>query len=179
MMQRFTLILKNDKARTYTIISWLIIALNCLSFLYLGIVESLRYPFVAAVLLLCVFLYKAIRKTKNGEDVLVSISFSLIVVSWIILQFYWAAAINLVLFIFQDITRRQLLVLFFDDRIIYPSFPRRTIQWQELNNVIVKDELLTIDLKNDKMFQNEILPFDNENELNQFCAEHIQPGVEN
>jgi hypothetical protein len=181
-MPNFELLLKYEKARTYTIISWLIIALNFISFTYLGIAglaENITYPFVAAGLIFFCFLLRNTSRLKKREDLLVSFSFCVIIVSWIVLQFYWAATINLVLFIFQDITRRKLVVLFFEDRIIYPSFPRRTIQWPELNNVILKDGLLTIDLKNDKVFQHEIASAADENELNQFCKEHIQPPVKN
>jgi hypothetical protein len=176
-MPKFEIVLKNEKAKTYTIISWLIVALNFISFLYLGIsgsVEKINRPFFAAALLLCIFLFQLIVKKKDKSEInKFSLSFSVIVIAWIIMQFYWIAALNFFLFIFQDITRRRLLVLFFDDRIIYPSFPKRTIQWQELNQVILKDGLLTIDLKNDKVFQNEIISDVNETELNEFCTSHI------
>lgn len=182
MIQQFTLVLKNEKAKTYTLMSWLLIALNGVSFLYLGFTgftASASYPFVAAGILFCIYLVKLTRKPKIGEDMLVSLCFCLVMVTWIIFGFYWAAAINLVLFIFQDIARRKLVVLFFEDRIIYPSFPKRTIQWHELNNVILKDDLLTIDLKNDKIFQNEIIPLVNEDELNEFCNRHIEALIKN
>lgn len=176
-MLKFEIILKNEKAKTYTVISWLIIALNFISFMYLGVsgsVEKINHPFFAAALLLCIFIFQLIVKKKDESEInKFSLSFSVIVIAWIILQFYWIAALNFFLFIFQDITRRRLIVLFFDDRIIYPSFPKRTIQWQELNQVILKDGLLTIDLKNDKVFQNEIISDINEAELNQFCNSHI------
>jgi len=176
-MPKFEIVLKNEKIKTYTIISWLIIALNFISFLYLGIsgsVEKVNHPFFAAALLFCIFLFQLLVKKKDESEInKLSLSFSVIVIAWIIMQFYWVAALNFFLFIFQDITRRRLIVLFFDDRIIYPSFPKRTILWQELNQVILKDGVLTIDLKNDKIFQNEIISDINEAELNTFCISHI------
>jgi hypothetical protein len=69
-------------------------------------------------------------------------------------------------------------VLVFDDRIIYPSFPKRTIEWKELNNVILKDAVLTIDLKNNKVFQNEVVSAASEIDFNEFCGEQIQKVTE-
>jgi hypothetical protein len=181
-MQKFELVLKNEKAKTYTIISWLIIALNFISFLYLGItgsVKNISFPFFPAGLLLLLFLLAKSGRMKTREDLFISLCFCAIIVGWIILLFYRAAAINIVLFIFQDISRRKLLVLFFEDRIIYPSFPKRTIEWKELNNVILKDGLLTIDLKNDRVYQNEIAAAADETELNNFFSAHIRPVVKN
>jgi hypothetical protein len=176
-MPKFEIVLKNEKAKTYTTISWLIIALNFISFLYLGIsgsVEKINQPFFAAGLLFCIFLFQLLVKKKNESEInKFSLSFSVVVIAWIIMQFYWMAALNFFLFIFQDISRRRLVVLFFEDRIIYPSFPKRTIQWQELSQVILKDDILTIDLKNDKIFQNEIISDVNDAELNEFCSSHI------
>jgi hypothetical protein len=72
------------------------------------------------------------------------------------------------------VSRRKLTVLVFEDRIIYPSFPKRTIEWQELNNVILKDGWLTIDLKNNKVFQNEIMSPTSEIDFNGFCEDQIK-----
>jgi hypothetical protein len=91
-----------------------------------------------------------------------------------VLQFYWAAVIIFFLFLFQDISRRKLTVLVFDDRIVYPSFPKRTIEWKEMKNVVLKDGWLTIDLKNNKIFQNEILSPTSEIEFNEFCDAQLQ-----
>ena len=44
--------------------------------------------------------------------------------------------------------------------------------WSELQNVLIKDNLLTIDFKNNKLFQKEILnpvPKETEKEFNDFC----------
>ena len=46
---------------------------------------------------------------------------------------------------------------------------KRTIEWKELNNVILKDGILTIDLKNNKVFQNEIMSPTSEMDFNEFC----------
>ncbi|HKG67554.1 MAG TPA: hypothetical protein VKA92_01705, partial [Segetibacter sp.] len=48
--------------------------------------------------------------------------------------------------------------------------------WNEINNALIKDGLITIDLKNNKLFQKEIdghVSADIEKEFNDFCKQHI------
>ena len=176
-MPRYVITLRNEKLRTYTLISWLIIALNFVSFLYLGILGSssaTNLPYFAAGLLLIIFIFRFVSKREDFESDSISLCYSLVIIAWIVLQYYWAAVIIIFLFLFQDISRRKLVVLFFDDRIVYPSFPKRAIQWQDLNNVILRDGILTIDLKNDKVLQNEILSPTSEIDFNEFCTAQLE-----
>src|SRR5258706_8324228 len=176
-MPRYVITLKNEKLRTYTVISWLIIALNFVSFLYIGISGSSRItnlPYFAAGLLLIIFVFRFVSQREDFENDSISLCYSLVIIAWIVLQYYWAAVIIIFLFLFQDISRRKLLVLIFEDRIVYPSFPKRTILWQDLNNVVLKDGILTIDLKNNKVFQNEILSPASEIDFNEFCTAQLQ-----
>ncbi len=172
-MPKFTIELKNEKLRQYIIISWLIITLNFVAFIYVGRTGLSRIPtlpYFSAALLLVIFLFRFISKRETFENDRISLSFSIVIISWIVLQYYWAAGVIFFLFLFQDISRRKLIVLFFDDRIVYPSFPKRTIMWEELNNVMIKDGWLTIDLKNNKVFQNEITSPASEIDFNEYCS---------
>lgn len=53
---------------------------------------------------------------------------------------------------------------------------QKEVNWDEVNNVILKDGLLTIDFKNNKLFQHIILNSDediSEKEFNDFCEEQL------
>ena len=66
---------------------------------------------------------------------------------------------------------------FAKDEISFNSFPKKILQWQEVNNVIIKEGLLTIDQKNNKLYQKEIEGYvtdEIETEFNQFCKVCIQ-----
>jgi hypothetical protein len=176
-MLRFTILLKNEKLRTYTIISWLIIAMNVISFIYLGVSgrsKVANLPYFSSALLITIFFFRFVSKREAFENDSISLCYSIAVITWIVLQLYWAAGVLLLLFLFQDVSRRKLTVLVFDDRIVYPSFPKRTIEWKELSNVVLKDGILTIDLKNNKVYQNEITSPASELDFNEFCEEHLK-----
>jgi hypothetical protein len=63
-------------------------------------------------------------------------------------------------------------VAFDDEEIVMNSFPKQRFQWDAVNNVVLKDGLLTIDLKNNKVIQKEVdavVSPEVEAEFNSFC----------
>lgn len=65
---------------------------------------------------------------------------------------------------------------FSESEISFNTFPRKVLQWNEINNALIKDGLITIDLKNNNLFQKEIdghVSADIEKEFNDFCKQHI------
>jgi hypothetical protein len=56
------------------------------------------------------------------------------------------------------------------------TFPKKLYPWAEINNMLIKDDYITIDFKNNKLIQkqiNEPVTEAIKNEFNAFCAEHL------
>jgi hypothetical protein len=67
-------------------------------------------------------------------------------------------------------------VAFDEQEIVFNSFPKKTISWKEVSNVVLKEGLLTIDYKNNKLFQrevNEAVSAQTEKEFNAFCQQQL------
>ena len=182
-MKKYEIVLQNKKQEIYPLISWLIIALNCLCFIFVGIANFAKpiYPFTAAALLGLVFLIHFIYKDriKNGNTAF-TVCFIIVLLTWLIIGFYPAAGINLLLFFFQDSTHRRFLIQVGRDNIIFPSFPKKIIQWNQLNNVVLKDDLLTIDFKNNRIIQQLVDKTEdpvNEKEFNDFCSQRLADSL--
>jgi len=65
---------------------------------------------------------------------------------------------------------------FSENEISLNTFPKKTLQWTEINNALIKDGLITIDQKNNKLLQKEIEGYvstDIEEEFNEFCYKCI------
>ena len=184
-MKNFIILLKNEKVKTYNIISWLIITINFLVFLFFGIsikTGKIESSFLAvAGILLMIFLLQLLFKKRNEKfKEIFIVYFFIIIFAWIKAGHYWIAVINSVLYIFQFISSRKLEIQFADSGISYPSFPIKTFQWKELNNVILKDGILTIDFKNNKLIQqtiDESSAVINEKEFNEFCNEQLRSAT--
>ncbi|MES1218799.1 MAG: hypothetical protein ABUT20_25060, partial [Bacteroidota bacterium] len=112
-MQKIELVLKNDKARSYTTISCLIIVLNLIAFSYFGFTRSAKtslYSYVAALLLIIILAWIYINnKNKKSLNNLFSLGFTIIIITWVIIPFYWAAVINFFLYLIHDIATRKLV----------------------------------------------------------------------
>lgn len=85
------------------------------------------------------------------------------------------------LYIVASFIERQLKqpqeVGFDKEEIVINSFPSKKYSWQEINNVILKDNMLTIDSKNNKILQKETdsdVSCETEKEFNAFCLERLQ-----
>jgi hypothetical protein len=70
---------------------------------------------------------------------------------------------------------QKLQILFTPKEIRKLNFPQRSYQWNSVNNVIIKDNMLTLDFKNNHLFQAEIEPPGNlnEKEFNQFARTQL------
>ena len=66
---------------------------------------------------------------------------------------------------------------FTESGITFNTLPKKTLQWNQVNNIVIKDGLITIDQKNNKLYQKEIEGYvtkDIENEFNNFCSRHLK-----
>ena len=177
-MMRFELILKQEKQRSYIWFSWLIIIGNLAFFVYLSALSALNNigPLFYVVLSIIAIIVTHYSKEQR-ENPRLYILFLIIILGWINTRTYWWVAILIFIFMVLDlIARRELIVKVFADKIIYPSWPPREIKWKELSNVILKDRMLTIDFKNDKLIQ-QLIDEKNtdigEKEFNDFCRQQL------
>ena len=95
---------------------------------------------------------------------------------WLYIGYWWVSLILVVLALLYYIARQTLQVDIDTEGIHYPSFPERTFTWKELNNTILKNGLLTIDFRNNKLIQQLIDEKEtniNEQEFNDFCNKQL------
>lgn len=179
-MEQFEILLKNEKLSSYNRISWIIIITNCLLIFYLSFFSTERDTGIIAVITLIllgiIFLLKFYFK-KGESQTSPAPFFILLIFSWLIMQQYWLALFTFFFDLLNIISTRKLVAVFIKDKIIYPSFPKKTIDWGELNGVILKDNILTIDFKNNKLIQQMVDENSfsiNEAEFNDFCREQLK-----
>ena len=152
-MPRFQFLLKNEKLKQYNQIALYIILINLLAFAFIAIATTEKDIRISAIITV-VILSSALAidyflgKIKNNEDT-----------PYKLLAEYIIA-----------------LACIFTDKILYPSLPQKNISWPELNAIILKDGLLTIDFKNNKLIQQTIDENStvNEQDFNEFCRQQLK-----
>ena len=178
-MERIELILKNVKLKSYHRISWILAFINVATQVFVTFTStSEQYKIPITILLLVVLIFLAMARMSKfsflSEKKYTLMAFLAISIAWIKWDLYWVVLLNAFVYVLYIYSIRNFEVTLLPDKIIYPSFPEREITWNELQNVVLKDGILTIDFKNDKLIQNEIeFTGLDEQKINEFCRKHL------
>lgn len=85
----------------------------------------------------------------------------------------WIGIAVLLLALLERPAKLPLEIGFSDDRIVINTLFKKRYDWQDFNNIILKDGLLTLDFKNNKLLQKQTLDDDeddaDEDEFNAYC----------
>ena len=182
-MQQFQVTLKNEKIKFYDRIAIFIFLLNgigiCIMLYYskknLLNINSKPILVGTAVALFTYQFIALFKKTVSPFIKSILISTFAISLFWTLFGFWWIGVITSGLVILYVIAKKEIKVKVDCEKILLPSFPVKNIKWDELNNLILKDGLLTIDFKNNKIFQH-FVEEDykvNEKEFNEFCRQQL------
>ena len=176
-MKQFELILKNEKEVSYKRISILLLVLNVVGLLfitYLKDFKSWMSLIIAAIAILAAFSPFYFRN-KNEKAILTG-AFILLSLAWIIAGYWVVGVLNILFMILHTAALQRPIVTISENAVTYPSFPKKKVDWQELSNLILKDGLLTIDFKNNRIIQQytaDISSTIDEKEFNDFCHQQL------
>jgi hypothetical protein len=179
----FELDLKNDKRRYYDRIALIFVVVNLLVFIYLILNVDSNTTRAAAGFGILLSTYSVIQLYFGRSFTIVPdkhFRFWAIVsvmIPWMYLGKWWIVGLIAMVLFTYIIARRPLKVKVGEGVISYPSFPAKKISWAELNNIILKDDLLTIDFKNNRIIQQMIdkkFRSVKEEDFNEFCREQLK-----
>ncbi len=88
----------------------------------------------------------------------------------------WLSLIYLLAVIIEKPVKMNTEIAVDNDEIVINTFPKKTYQWSEVNNFLIKDGLLTIDFKNNHLIQRMIeaeVSKETETEFNAYCAAQL------
>ncbi len=177
-MKQFKIEIPNERLKTYKIVTFLILTLNFLGFGYVFVQTTGMASIIAIVAILInavPWAYYLLNK-KHIKSPIIEITFIASAVVWLYFGNYWMGAMLLVFGIIGFFANKKPIIIFTEDGIEYPSFPVKKYSWQEVTQVLWKDDILTIDMKDNKLLQFNIekefsSTFD-EKAFNHFCKEY-------
>lgn len=181
-MNAYRIALKNAKINQYKQLTFFVFMINWAIFIYLGIMSPVKYTqvsmIVAAVAITILgsveyFLRKNNKQQGNKFPYLI---YLIIAAAWLNASYWWMSLVISVIFIFYSYATRELIVEVNKEFVRYPSFPVKTMGWNTISQVILKDGLLTIDLQSNKLYQSLIEdenPGFGESDFNEFCQKQL------
>jgi hypothetical protein len=176
-MKQFELVLKNEKETSYKRISISLLVLNLVGLLFITYLKDFKSwgPFImAAIAIFSSFMFFYF-KNKSERSPLTG-AFFVLSLAWILAGYWMVGLLNFLFIILHIAALQKPIVSVSERQVIYPSFPRKKIDWQELSNLIIKDGLLTIDFKNNRIIQQQIADISStidEKEFNDFCRQQL------
>jgi len=175
----YIVILKRSNERYVDRISFLLSVLAVLAFVEVQVkTGTINYFFsIAALLVLAGIIMNQIAAWK-GRQVRYKNWLLVAGIFWIGMPIYaWIAILYFLLAFLEYQAKYPLEIGFKNDLVLINTLFKRKFAWTEFNNVILKDGLLTLDFKNNKLFQKEVLDDDepdaDEDEFNEYCRERL------
>ncbi len=178
-MQHFDIPLKNEKVKSYKTSFIVVLCLNLLTFLFLYYtghdkITRERSLYIAGCIAIALSLDFYIKNKERFN--FRGAAMGLIIFAYFMLGYYWPGILMILISVLYLIATRKLVVYISTKNILFPSIPKKKIDWKELNNIILKDNILTIDLKNNKLIQQLIdknKTTISEQEFNDFCTRQL------
>jgi hypothetical protein len=171
-MQQFEIILKNEKVKLYRTIAKIFLLLNFIVFILLLFYKPYRYPSIA--FLIAFILYLLLRQflfsKGHVNNILDEFVFFIPAAGWLGMHNYMIGIGCVLMGLLYKVSLQEIKFVFGHENIIKMNFPQKKLDWNLLNNVILKDNILTLDFKNNKLLQAEIEKNDiNEIDFNSFA----------
>jgi hypothetical protein len=185
MKKRYDYIVSLRRAdfKKYDLISQLslIVAIIIFLFFLFNNIEAWIWYNLPVVIITAQIIYNIFER-RRGEIVGYRISFFIAALGFILLpEKSFFTILLTVLFIIPLFLERQIKfpeeIGFDDEGITINTFSKKYYPWSLINNVVLKDGLLTIDYKDNRLFQKEIEEQVSpvlESEFNEFCRSKLE-----
>ena len=122
-------------------------------------------------------MYQFLIEKRKTNRLTLDIALICISLFWISRGKYLIALLLIVVALAGFYINRKKIVTVSDEGIRYPYFIDKIIDWSEVGNIILKDDVLTIDLKNNTLLQSTVMAMDgtlNESAFNEYCSGQLK-----
>jgi hypothetical protein len=144
------------------------------------ILDTVVVAYLAGVLFIGGFLVWNFVRWRQGHEIHFSKALLIAGLVWTRMPYLqWLVFVFVILAILEYQARLPTEIGFARDAITINSLIKKKFSWSQIQNVRLKDGLLTIDFRNNKLIQKEIDSGENEateEEFNAFCEEMLGKG---
>jgi len=187
MRYQYVVILKKDGERATDLLSILLCFSSAVIFLYIQLTGPRpasipRSGYILcgiATVILAGLLVNVVLRRKSRERVRYRYLLFLAALGWLGMPFLpWIGILFVGLAFLEYQTKRPLEIGFDRDRVVINTLVRQRHDWSDFNNVLLKDGLLTLDFKNNRLLQKEVADDEDEDdadedEFNAYCRDRL------
>jgi len=175
----YVVVIRNDNRRFINWTGFLLSILSALLFTFEMVqTERIVLPlFIGVAFILGVILYNIFRARSETHDISYSKALLISAIIWTKMPYgQWLIFVFVSLAFLEYQAKLPLEIGFSSSQVVFNSLIRKRYAWSDISNVLLKDGLLTVDLKNNKLFQKLVDDGENEaseEEFNEWCSRHL------
>lgn len=176
----YIVVLANTIRKPAHYISWLLILITLASGLYFCFTHLSLAAVPVLVLLMAMIIFLILSLRRTGENEWPSFFWPIVFASlcWLILPGgFYIGLLVLVAALFERQSHIPVEIGMDESGITFNHFPVKSYPWNLIQRCLVKDGILTIDYKDNRLYQREIstdITAAEEHELNAYCATCIE-----
>ncbi len=179
MVYDYVVTLKNTSRKYTDVFSLLLLGISVLLFLreqYFS--DNIKIPYLFGGIAIAIIAgWNVYRQKKKNMTVYYSSALFIAAIGWVTMPYLsWLFIPFALLGLFERQAKMPLEVGFSNTQIVINSLFRRKYQWTDFSNIVLKDNLLTLDFKTNRLLQRETIDEEGdaeEDEFNQYCAERV------
>ncbi len=183
MRYDYVVTLKKGSDRQIDIISIFLCFFSVLAFVYEQVSTMHFNLFLSfACIIIAGFVFYNILSSKKGNKVRYKNWLFIAGICWIGMPYLqWVSIVFFFLAFLEYQAKYPLEVGFTNDEVVINTLIKRRFSWSSFNNIILKEGLLTLDFKNNRIFQKETIDDDepdaDEDEFNDYCRKRLMPDI--
>jgi hypothetical protein len=173
----YQFIFKKEKKYSYYLLELLLVLLHLIIFIANAIAQypTVGWAYFGIIAVIIYWVLYFLNYKKPFKTNILALPIFLISLYWFITGIFWMGILVFVFAIFAVVSKQKKIILINNQEFLFTSFPKRLFSWDSLSNVVLKDGMLTIDFKNNKIIQQLIEDSTvDESAFNLFCAEQLQ-----
>ena len=175
MKSSYSFLLPNTNMRLYNRIAYIITALDFLFFSYL-LFNTGEGKYIFYILFIALFIgFEWLYKKFIRSQYYFLPNYLLLLTGWLfIYPNYLMILLHCILAVMDVLVRQKIYLQFTGAGVLQSQGAlKKMYRWDQFSNIILKDSLLTLDFKNNKLHQYAINEAADENGFNNFCRQFI------
>ena len=174
---QFVIELKRPNYKSINLISQLMLLLSLAAFTFVYFQGLVQPKIIICIIGIIAWWAFCFWQAKNGKIVYYRIGLLFACLGWFFIQNgKWIGIISLIAATLEKQAKFPQEIAFDNDEIVFNTFPKKQYRWTDFNNIIIKDGIITIDFKNNKLLQKEIQSgstAQDEQDFNEFCSNRL------
>lgn len=177
----YVVILKNNTDRAFTVLAILLNVASAALFINQliasGEIDVIRALGVAVLISMVIW---NIRRNRRGQKGYYDRAYLVTGLMWMGMPFMqWLFLPFMLLALLEHQVKFPLEIGFSETQIVFNTLFRKKYKWDQLSNVMLRDGMLTMDFKNNRLVQREVEDDEDEDdaseeEFNIFCKEQLK-----